>query len=65
MSKIARQLVSRKRRIMRRLKKTNDNKYRRFAEGAGPVINVDPVKYELADKVRGEWRRGVDVASGS
>ena len=29
MSKIARQLSSRKRRIKRRLKKTNDNKYRR------------------------------------
>ena len=65
MSKIARQLSSRKRRIKRRVKNTNDNKYRRFAEGTGPVIDVVAVKYELADKVRGEWRRRVDVASRS
>lgn len=61
MSKIARQLASRKRRIKRRLKKTNDNKYRRFAEGAGPVIDVGSVKYELADKVRGVANGGVGL----
>ena len=61
MSKIARQLASRKRRIMRRLKQTNDNKYRRFAEGAGPVIDVEAVKYELADKVRGVANGGVGL----
>ena len=64
MSKIARQLSSRKRRIKRRMKKTNDNKYRRFAEGTGPVIDVGAVQYELADKVRGVANRMVsDVLS--
>ena len=61
MSKIARQLSSRKRRIKRRVKKTNDNKYRRFAEGAGPVIDVGAVQYELADKVRGVANGGVGL----
>ena len=61
MSKIARQLSSRKRRIKRRVKKTNDNKYRRFAEGTGPVIDVGAVKYEFADKVRGAANGGVGL----
>jgi DDE family transposase len=61
MSRIARKLARRKRRIMLRLKKTNDNKYRRYAEGAGPVIDVGAVKYELADKARGITNGGVGL----
>ena len=61
MSRIARKLARRKRRIMRRLKKTNDNKYRRYAEGAGPVINPGGIKYELADKARGIANGGVGL----
>ena len=57
MSKIARQLSFRKRRV----KKTNDNKYRRFAEGTGPVIDVVAVQYELPDKVRGVANGGVGL----
>src|SRR5712691_11366613 len=53
MSRIARKLARRKRRIIQRLKRTNDDKYRRSAAGAGPVIDVGAVKYELADKARG------------
>ena len=40
MSRIARKLARRKRRIIRRLKRTNDDKYRRYAAEAGPVIAV-------------------------
>ena len=61
MSRIARKLARRKRRIMQRLKRTNDDKYRRYAEGAGPVMNVGQVKYELADKGRGMASGGVGL----
>jgi hypothetical protein len=61
MSRIARKLARRKRRIMQRLKNTNDNKYRQYAEGAGPVIDVGAVKYELADKARGIANGGVGL----
>src|SRR5712691_7145429 len=61
MSRIARKLARRKRRIIQRLKRTNDNKYRRYAAGAGPVIDVGAVKYELADKARGIANGGVGL----
>ncbi|HLQ43234.1 MAG TPA: transposase [Planctomycetaceae bacterium] len=61
MSKIARQLAARKRRILRRLKRTNDDKYRRYAAGAGPVIDVGAVKDEWADKARGMANGGVGL----
>ncbi len=61
MSRIARKLARRKRRIIQRLKRTNDDKYRRSAAGAGPVIDVGAVKYELADKARGIANGGVGL----
>jgi hypothetical protein len=50
---IAKKLAERKRRIKRRLKKANQNKYRRAAEDAPPVLDVTGVKYELGDKTQG------------
>ena len=61
LSRIAKKLARRKHRIERRLKRTNDHKYRRYAEGAGPVIHVGSLKYELADKVRGVAYGGVGL----
>ena len=61
LSRIAKKLARRKHRIERRLKRTNDHKYRRYAEGAGPVIHVGSLKYEWADKVRGVAYGGVGL----
>lgn len=63
-NRIAGKLARRKRRIERRLKRTkrtNADKYRRYAEGAGPVIRVGSLKYELADKARGVAYGGVGL----
>ena len=61
MSRIARKLARRKRRIMKRLEWSQRTKYRRYAEEAGPVIDVGAVKYELADKARGIANGGVGL----
>jgi len=61
-SSIARRLAARKGRIVKRLARANQEKYRRFAEGAGPVLNPPSVKYELADKTRGIAYGGVGLA---
>ncbi len=58
---IFRKLKARKREIEKRLKKANQDKYERFAKGAGPVLNLPSVKYELADKARGIGYGGVGV----
>lgn len=58
---ILRRLRRGKRRIKRRLAKANRDKYRRCADGAGPVIDPPSVKYELADKVRGINYGGVGL----
>jgi hypothetical protein len=51
MSRFARKLARCRRLIMRRLKKTNDNKYRRYAEGAGPVIAHLGIRYCFHSKL--------------
>jgi DDE family transposase len=61
MSRIARKLARRKRRIIKRLERSQRTKYRRCAEGAGPVINPGGIKYELADKARGIANGGVGL----
>ena len=43
------------------MKRTNDNQYRRYAAGAGPVIDVGSRKSELADKVPGVAYGGVGL----
>lgn len=58
---ILRRLMARKRRILRRLKKANEDKYRRCADGAGPVIDPPGVKYELAEKTRGIAYGGIGL----
>ena len=58
---ILRRLRRGKRRIVKRLAKANRDKYRRCADGAGPVIDPPGVKYELADKVRGINYGGVGL----
>lgn len=50
---IAKRLADRKRRIKRRLKQTNQLKYRRAEQNAPPVINTEAQRYELAEKNRG------------
>jgi hypothetical protein len=60
-TKMARRLAQRKRRILRRLKKANRDKYQRSAEDAGPVLNPAGIKYELADKTRGVSYGGVGL----
>jgi len=50
---IAKELAKRKRRIHRRLRKANQDKYRRLAENAPPVLDPHGLKYELADKTQG------------
>ena len=58
---ILRRLRRGKRRIIKRLAKANRDKYRRCADGAGPVIDPPGVKYELADEVRGINYGGVGL----
>jgi hypothetical protein len=58
---IACRLQLRKRRIEKRLAQANVDKYQRFADGAGPVLDPPGVKYELADKVRGIGYGGVGL----
>ena len=58
---IAKRLADRKRRIRRRLQRTNEEKYRRAAEDAGCVMSSNGVKYELADKVRGITYGGIGM----
>lgn len=58
---ILRQLKCRKRKIEKRLAQANLDKYRRCADGAGPVLNPPGVKYELADKARGIAYGGVGL----
>ena len=50
---IAKRLADRKRRMKRRLERTNQQKYRRSEQNAPPVINTDAQRYELAEKNRG------------
>jgi hypothetical protein len=52
-------LKARKRRIERRLARANQQKYQRYAAGAGPVLDPPGVKYELAEKTRGISYGGV------
>lgn len=58
---ILRQLRCRKRKIEKRLDQANRDKYRRCADGAGPVLNPPRVKYELADQARGIAYGGVGL----
>ena len=58
---IAQRLSDRKRRVLKRLDRTNRNKYRRAAENAPPVMNSAGVKYELAEKSRGIAYGGVSL----
>jgi hypothetical protein len=58
---IAKRLAERKRRIRKRLERTNAEKYQRAAEGAGCVLNANGVKYELSDKVRGVGYGGIGL----
>ena len=58
---IARRLARRKQRIARRLERANQNKYRRCALEAGPVLNPPGVKYELADKTQAISYGGVGL----
>ena len=50
---IAKRLADRKRRMKRRLQRTNQQKYRRAEQNAPPIINTDAQRYELAEKNRG------------
>jgi len=58
---IAKRLADRKRRIQRRLQRTNRQKYQRAAEDASPVINTNAQHYELADKNRGIVDGGIPL----
>ncbi len=58
---IARRLACRKRRILQRLARANQEKYDRCAEEAGPVFDPAGVKYELAEKTRGIAYGGVGL----
>lgn len=58
---IAKRLADRKRRIQRRLRRTNQQKYRRAAQNAPPVINTDAQHYELAEKNRGFGEGGIPL----
>jgi hypothetical protein len=58
---VTKRLADRKRRIRRRLERTNATKYQRWAEGAGCVMSSDGVKYELAEKVRGITCGGIGM----
>ena len=58
---IAKRLAQRKRRIKERLKRANQNKYRRAAEDAPPVLDTSGVKYELADRTKGISYGGIPL----
>ena len=58
---VAKRLAERKRRIRKRLQRTNEEKYRRLAEDAGCVMGSDKTKYELAEKVRGIVYGGIGM----
>lgn len=58
---IAKRLADRKRRMRRRLQRTNEQKYQRAAENAPPVINTDAQHYELAERTRGFVHGGIPL----
>ena len=58
---ITKRLADRKRRIKRRLKRANQNKYQRAAENAPPVLNTNAQQYELAGKSRGFIDGGIPL----
>jgi len=58
---IAKRLAEHKRRIKKRLKKANREKYKRAAENARPVLDSHGLKYELAEKTRGTSYGGVPL----
>jgi hypothetical protein len=58
---VAKRLADRKRKIRERLLRTNEQKYERWAEGAGCVMSSVGVKYELAEKARGVTYGGIGM----
>ena len=58
---IPKKLSKRKRRILQRLKKANQTKYRKAADGAGPELASGGLKYELSDKTQGIVHGGVPL----
>ena len=58
---IAKRLADRKRRIKRRLQRTNQQKYRRAAENAPPVLDTTANRYELGEKTRGFVEGGIPL----
>lgn len=60
-SNIPKKLSRRKRKILRRLEKANQTKYRKAAAGAGPELARGGLKYELSDKTQGVVHGGIPL----
>ena len=58
---IAKRLAERKRRIKKRLRKANQNKFHRRSEDAPPVLDENGLKYELSEKTQGTSYGGIPL----
>jgi len=58
---IPKKLSKRKQKILRRLKKANQTKYRKAAAGAGPELAAGGLKYQFSDKTQGIVHGGVPL----
>ncbi len=58
---IPKKLSKRKRKILRRLERANQRKYRKAAAGCGPELARNGLKYELSDKAQGIAHGGIPL----